>query len=167
MPERLARQPLAGRQVEAAVLGGLEHLAVAAGVDDDRDRGVVLGGGADHRGAADVDLLHALVGGGAGGDRLLERVEVDDDQLERLDAQLGELLAVRVQPLVGEDAGVHARVQGLDPAVQALREAGQLLDRRDRDTGRGDLLRGRAGGDELRRPPRAAPAPAPPGRVLS
>ena len=56
--------------------------------------GVVLGGGADHRRAADVDLLDALVRARARGDGVAERVEVDDDEVERLDAELGELLHV-------------------------------------------------------------------------
>ena len=85
----------------------------------------------------------------AGGDGLPERVQVHDHEVERLHAQLGELLAVRLQAQVGEDSGMHARVQGLDPAVQALGEAGQLLDLGDRDTGRGDLRGGGAGGHEL------------------
>ena len=78
-----------------------------------------------------------------------ERVEVHDDELERLDAELVELLAVVLEPQVGEDAGVHARVQRLDPAVEALGEAGELLDLGHRDAGGGDLAGGRAGGDEL------------------
>ena len=68
-----------------------EHVGVARRVDDDGDRRVVLRGGAHHRRAADVDLLDALVRRRAGGHRLPERVEVDHDQVERLDAQLVEL----------------------------------------------------------------------------
>ncbi|BCK69111.1 hypothetical protein Srufu_030640 [Streptomyces libani subsp. rufus] len=147
--EGLRRQPLALVQREAAVGDGLEDLAVVGGVDDDGHRRVVLGGGADHRGAADVDLLHTLVGGGAGGHGLPERVEVDDDQVERLDAEPGQLLAVVLQAEVGQDAGVHLRVQGLDPAVEALGEARQLLDLGDRHPGRSDLRGRRSGGDQL------------------
>ena len=104
MLEGLGGQPLAGGQVEAAVLDRGEDVGVPRRAGDDRDGRVVLGGGADHRRAADVDLLDALVGRGAGGDGLAERVEVDDDQVEGLDAQLGELLAVGLQAQVGEDA---------------------------------------------------------------
>ena len=125
-----------------------EHVGVAVRRGDDRDRGVVLGGRAHHRRAADVDLLDALVGRGAGGDGLGERVEVGDDQVERLDAELDELLDVGGQPAVGEDARVHARVQRLDPAVEALGEAGELLDLGDRDAQPLDQGRGAAGGDE-------------------
>ena len=79
-------------------------------------------------GPADVDLLDALVRARTGGHRLGERVEVDDHELERLDAELGELLRVLGTAEVGEDPGVHPRVQGLDPAVEALGEPGEVLD---------------------------------------
>ena len=50
---------------------------------------------------------------------------------------------------VGEQAGVHGRVQRLDPAVQALGEAGEVLDPGDRQARRGDRGRGAAGGHDL------------------
>jgi hypothetical protein len=72
---------------------------------------------------ADVDLLDALVGRCTGGDRRGERVEVRDEQLERGDAELVELCRVFGTAGVGEQPGMHARVQGLDAAVEALGEA--------------------------------------------
>ena len=56
---------------------------------------------------------------------------------------------MRLQPEVGQQTGVHERVQRLDPAVQALREAGQLLDLGHRQAGLGEGAGGRAGGDDL------------------
>ena len=53
------------------------------------------------------------------------------------------------QPPVGEDAGVHLRVQRLDPAVEALREPGQVLHLGDREAEVGDQLGRAAGGDQL------------------
>lgn len=147
--EGLGGQPLAGAQVEAAGPDGGEDVAVPRRAGDDGHGRVVLGGGTDHRRTADVDLLDALVGRRARGDGLAERVEVHDDEVERLDAELDELLTVAVEPQVGEDARVDLRVQGLDAAVQALGEAGQLLDLGDGDAGRGDLRGGGPGGDEL------------------
>ena len=60
-------------------------------IDDDSDGRVVLRRGAHHRRAADVDLLDHVVLARAGLDRRAERVEVDDEQVERLDAELAEL----------------------------------------------------------------------------
>ena len=54
-----------------------------------------------------------------------------------------------LEPQVGEDPGVHARVQRLDPAVEALGEAGHVLDLRDGDARGGDPAGGRAGGHDL------------------
>ena len=78
-----------------------------------------------------------------------ERVEVGHDQVERLDAELGELRDVGLQAAVGEDAGVHPRVQRLDPAVEALGEAGEVLDLGHRQAEAGDQRGRAAGGDEL------------------
>ena len=134
---------------EAAGGHGGQHVGVPGRVDDDGDRRVVLGGGAHHRRAADVDLLDALVGRRARGHGLGERVEVDHDQVERRDAELVELGDVLGLAPVGQDPRVHGGVQRLHPAVEALGEAGDLLDRRDRDAGVGDPARGRAGAHQL------------------
>ena len=128
---------------------GGQDVGVPGGVDDDGDRRVVLRGGPHHRRAADVDLLDALVGARARGDRLGERVEVHHDQVERRDAELLELGDVLGLAAVGQDPRVHGGVQRLHPAVQALGEAGDLLDRRDRDAGLGDPARGGAGAHQL------------------
>ena len=56
-----------------------------------------------------------------------ERVQVDHDEVERLDAEARELrrgASSRLQ--VGEDARVHGGVQGLHPPVERLGEAGEL-----------------------------------------
>jgi hypothetical protein len=81
--------------------------------------------------------------------RLGERVEVADEQVERRDAEVVELGNVRRLSQVGQQPGVHLRVQGLHPAVEALGEAGQLLDRRDRGAGGRDARGRRAGGHDL------------------
>ncbi len=51
--------------------------------------------------------------------------------------------------VVGEQTGVHLRVQRLDPAVEHLGEAGDLLDGRHRNTGARNGFRGRTGGDDV------------------
>ena len=130
MPEGGGGEPAAVVEGEPAGLDLLEHPPVALGVHDDGDAVVVLRARPHHRRAADVDLLDALVGRRAGGDRLGERVEVGHEQVERRDAELVELREVLGTAGVGEQPRVHARVQGLHPAVEALGEAGELLDRR-------------------------------------
>ena len=147
--EGLGREALALLLREATTADRLEDLAVAAGVGDDRDGGVVLRRGPDHRRATDVDLLDAVLHPGARGDGVGEGVEVDDDEVEGGDLQLLELADVVGQPGVGEDAGVHARVQGLDPAVEALGEPGELLDLGHGQAEPLDRGGGATGGDEL------------------
>ena len=51
--------------------------------------------------------------------------------------------------LIGEQAGMHMRVQGLDPTVEHLGKAGDLLDRSDRNTGARNGFRGRAGRNDV------------------
>jgi hypothetical protein len=147
--EGLGGQPASGLQVKPAGSGGLHHGTVRRRVHHDRDGGVVLRGGAHHRGAPDVDLLDDVVLRGARLHRFHERVEVHDDEVERLDVHRRERVHVGRDAAVGEDAAVDARVEGLDAAVQHFRGAGDFLDFLHRDAGGGDLLGGGAGGDDL------------------
>ena len=110
---------------------------------------MVLGGGAHHGRAADVDLLDTGVEGGAGGDGVGDGVAVDDDQVDGGHPQGGQLVEVVGLAAVGEDAGVDGRVEGLDPSLEALGEAGDLLHRGDGQARGGDGGGGGAGGDDL------------------
>ena len=136
-------------QGEAPSLQGGRHLAVGVGRGDHGHARVVLGSGAHHGGAADVDLLDAGVEGGAGGHGAGEGVEVDHHQVDGGHAQLLQLAHVLGLAAVGQDTGVDAGVEGLDAALQALGEVGDLL-----HGGHGDARScngggGRAGGDDL------------------
>ena len=108
---------------QAAGLQAGQHVAVVTGVDHDGHVFVVLGGGADHGRAADVDVLDGVRQGAArlghGGG---ERVEVDRHQVDRLDAVLGHDAVV--DAAAAKDAAVDFRVQGLHPAVHHFCEAG-------------------------------------------
>lgn len=55
-----------------------------------------------------------------------ERVQVDDHQVERLDAELLELLGVLGVGHISQNAGVNVRVQRLDAAVEAFGESGDI-----------------------------------------
>ena len=73
----------------------------------DRHVGVVLRRRPDHRRPADVDLLDELVDRDAGSlEGRRERVEVDDDELERRDPGAEQLAPVVGEPPIGEQAGV-------------------------------------------------------------
>ena len=128
----------------------LQHGVVHLRPRDDRGEAEVLRGRADHRRAADVDVLdHLVVGRAAPGRGALERVEVHADEVDELDAVLlggDHVLGVVAQR---EQAGVELRVQRLDAAAHDLREAGEVLDRADLEARLGQLARGAAGRDEL------------------
>ena len=150
--ERLRGEGLArGHAQRALGLAQLvEHRVVALGVHDDGAEGVVLGRRADHRRAADVDVLDdlGLVGPHARGGAL-EGIEVDDHQVDVLDVVLGGRAHVLGVVARREQAGVELGVQRLDAAVHDLREAGEVVDGADREAGALELLGGAARGDDL------------------
>ena len=111
---------------------------------------MVLGRGAHHRGAADVDLLDRLcVGDARLGNRLAERVEVDDDEADLLDPELGDALEILGHVAAREDAPVDAGVQRLDATAEHLGSARHLIDRQPRNAGRFDLRARATRSDDL------------------
>lgn len=60
-----------------------------------------------HGGTADVDLLDGIGLVGAGAHGVGERVQIDDHQVERLDAELLELLGVLGVGHISQNAGVN------------------------------------------------------------
>ncbi len=115
------------------------------GVGHDRDEVVVLGGGADHGRAADVDILDRGFGIGLSGDGLFEGVEVDGDEIDRRDRVLFHLPEMLRQIAAGEDAAMDLRHQRLDAPVHDFGEAGMFGDVVHRNAGLADGLRGAAG----------------------
>jgi hypothetical protein len=85
----------------------------------------------------------------AGGDGLDERIQVHDDELEGQDAELGELVLVVLEAQVGEQARVDARVQRLHAPAERLREAGDLGDVLDGESGLAQKRRRSTRRDEL------------------
>ncbi len=142
---------LAQGQRGRALVGGefIEHRLVVLRLDHDRDVVVVLGGGADHSGAADVDILDAVLVSRALVDGRLERIEIDDQQVDRRNAVV--LHRLRMIGIVAdrEQSTMHVGMQRLDPAVHHFRKAGQVCDIADLQPGRGDRLGGAAGRDQV------------------
>ena len=56
----------------------------------------------------------------------LERIEIDHDQVDRLDALRGDRGEVVGPMAPGEDAAVDLGMEGLDPAVHHLGKAGHV-----------------------------------------
>ena len=102
---------------------------VVLGAAERRHVGEVLRRAAQHRRPADVDHLDRLLLADAvpRGD-LVERVEVDADQVEQLDPVLGERRQVGLDVAPGEETRVDVRVERLHPTAEHLRELGQLVD---------------------------------------
>jgi hypothetical protein len=110
---------------------------------------VVLGRRADHRRPADVDVLDAGGEVRARGGGLLEGAEVHVQQVDAADPVRRHRLPVLGGVAHAEQAAVHRRVQGLDPPVHHLREAGEVGNVLHRQAGVGDRLARPAGGDEF------------------
>jgi hypothetical protein len=148
--EGLDREIVAPRLVGSAGGERLEHRRVVGGLADHGHVPPVLGGGAQQRRAADVDLLDRLgerAPGARRGDR--ERVEVHGDDVDGDDSVAGEDLEVVGDVAAGEDAAVDGGVQGLHPTAEDLGEAGGFGDLAHRHARLPQHPRGVAGGEDL------------------
>ena len=83
------------------------------------------------------------------GDGRLERIEVHDDEVDGLNAVIGGLLAMLGEVAAVEEAAMDFRMQGLDPAIEHFREAGEVRNLNHRNAEGGDEFRGAAGGKDL------------------
>ena len=134
----------------AAVLPKLgQHDGVVRGIDHDRHVGMVLGRGADHGGTADVDVLDAGFEIGALGDGCFERIEADDEEIDRRDAVRTHGGGVIRVVADGEQAAMDLGMQRLHPAVHHFGEAGHLGDFEHGKAGVRQRLARAPGRDEL------------------
>ena len=142
--ERLGREAAARLERELTARAQLlENRVVLLGPADRRAVREVLRCAAQHRGAADVDRLDRLLLRHSPPRRdLLERIEVDADEVERLDPVLLERGDVFGLVAAGEDAGVDARVERLHAPAEHLRRGRDVLDALDRQAD--GLERGRS-----------------------
>ncbi len=101
---------------------------VVIGRDNDGHVLKIFGGGTNHRRAADVYLLDGLFERDAlaARDCLLKGVEVDDDEINQLDAVLFGGAHVLGVVAHGEERAVNARVERLDATVHHFGKAGHV-----------------------------------------
>ena len=87
---------------------------------------MIFCGRTDHRRTADIDVLDAIFIRRALRNRRLERIEVDDQKIDRKDAVIARGFFVFGVAANTEKTAMHARMQCLHPAVHHLRKAGQF-----------------------------------------
>jgi hypothetical protein len=116
---------------------------------------VILGRRAQHGRAADINVLDGVLKGDVRlGHRGFKRIEIHAHQVDRRQpVLLHDRLVLGVAPQV-EQSRVHLWVQGLDPAVQHLREAGEFGNVFHLQPGRLQRLRRAAGGEQFHPEPR-------------
>ena len=137
---------------QSAVVGlqFLNESGIVGDAGDDGDVFEVFGGGANHGGAADVDVLDQVAEGNAGLRRgLLEGVEVDDDHVYGLDVVSGDGGFVVGIAANVEQTAVDARMQRLHAAVEHFGKAGEIADVLYRQAGLAECTRGATGRDQL------------------
>jgi len=122
----LGEAPTGGTGERSVV--GVELFDEGGVVGDAGDDGYVFEvfcGGADHGGAADVDVFNEMAEGYAGlGGGLFKGIEVDYDHVDGLDVVRGDggfMVGVAADI---EQASVDEGVEGFDSAVEHFREAG-------------------------------------------
>ena len=89
---------------------------------------MVLGRGPHHRRAADVDILDAGGVVGAARDGRLERIQVDDQKVDRGDAVRFRRFLVRFVVAHRKQAAMHLGMQGLHPPAHHFGKTGQVGD---------------------------------------
>ena len=111
---------------------------------------VVLGSGAHHGRTTDVDVLDRFVERTVRlGDGLAERVEIDDQKIDAIDADSSDRIEVRGQVAPRQQAPVYLGVQSLDPTVEHLGESGVVGYLGHRKTGFAQQFGRATGGQEL------------------
>jgi hypothetical protein len=101
----------------------LEYQVIVVGANADSNTIVILARGADHGRSTDIDILDGVVNRCIlARDGLLKRIEINDEQIDGLDAVL--LHDSFVLATTSEQAAVDNRVQRLDASIHDLGETG-------------------------------------------
>lgn len=119
-------------------------------VCDDSDVGVVLGGGADHTGSADIDIFDGVFESDIGfRDGGFEGVEIHNDEFEGDNAVGLDGFGVAGEVGATEDGAVDLGMKGFDAAVHDFGEAGVGGDIDDGDAVLDEEFAGAAGGEDF------------------
>ena len=136
--------------VQCVILNPFQNFAVLRRIYHDGDVFVVLGSGAYHGGAADINIFNGFSSGDAGFcNGFTERIEVHSHQVDACNAMfLHSLHMVRVVT-DGQDAAVNHGMEGLYTAVHHFREAGDFGNRFHRNACCCNGFHGAAGGNDF------------------
>ena len=124
-----------------------KHGRVVERIDDHSDAFVILRGGAHHRRPANVDVLDRVLVCASGlRHRRREGIEIDDDEVDGLDAVLAHDFIVNAA--AAEQAAMNLRMQRLDASIHDLGKARMLGHLRDTHTALLEQRRGSARGED-------------------
>ena len=118
--------PQLQRRLAFVIAHGFEHEIVIGRIDNNRDALIIFGRASNHRWPADIDIFDCF---GQGHIRfrngLLEWIEIDHDQIDRLEPLFARFLfMLRITPFV-EQSAVHSRMQSFHAPFQHFREASE------------------------------------------
>ncbi len=150
MSKHLGREARArGRGRAAAMRLQLgEQGGVVRRIDGHRHRVVILRGGPQHRRTADVDVLDGLlVAAVRPRDRLREWVEVDDEQIDRLNVMPRHHGII--DSAAAQQSAVNLRMQRLDAAIHDLGKSRVARYLADWKAALREQARGASGGQDL------------------
>ena len=126
-----------------------QHAVIIRRIDNDHHILRVFGRRAKHGRAADVDVLNRFIEGHAGlFDGRAEGIQVDDDHIDRLHAELLQLLHVFGIITHGKQTRVNRRVQRLHAPIKAFRETGHVAHAGDGNPRLLNRLHRAAGGEQ-------------------
>ena len=112
------RQPLPQCEFSAPVgLKAVQHAGVILRVDNHRDVLMVFGRRADHSRAANIDVFDAHLIRAAAAHRLLERIQIDHQQVDRANAMLAHGICMGFIVAYRQQSAMHHRVQCFHPPV--------------------------------------------------
>ena len=126
----------------------IEHALVVVGRYDNRDITMILRCGANHRRAADINVLYRIlqraIGSRNGG---FEGIQIDHHEIDWRDVMCGHDVVVGATS--AQDPTVDFWVQGFDPAVHHFGKAGVIGDLDDVDAFFAEQSTGAAGRENL------------------